>query len=150
MKIISSYGVELRKQNIPIRQFWRFTVLLSAIWSKCMNLCGKNWPKLRKVRNVSMQRNIWCIQRNGIGPVDFDFCFPKMPSYFRRAAVQHALGECIFLSDASGTVESRGENRGKPYLKSEQYAMPVFTTMSCTVKAYRRRKMRAFKTVRWT
>ena len=24
---------------------WRFTVLLSAIWSKCMNLCGKNWPK---------------------------------------------------------------------------------------------------------
>ena len=21
--------------------------------------CGKNWPKLRTVRNVSMQQNIW-------------------------------------------------------------------------------------------
>ena len=31
-------------------------------------------------------------QKRNPARFDFDFCFPKMPSYFRRAAVQHALG----------------------------------------------------------
>mgnify|MGYP001282267739 CR=1 FL=1 len=65
MKIISSYGVELRKQNIPIRQ--TLEIYRSAV-RYLVEVYGKNWQKLRTVRNVSMQRNIWCIQRNGIRP----------------------------------------------------------------------------------
>ena len=68
MKIISSYGVELRKQNIPIRQtleIYRSAVrylveVYESVWEEL--------AQLRTVRNVSMQRNIWCIQRNGIRP----------------------------------------------------------------------------------
>ena len=69
MKIISSYGVELRKQNIPIRQTLEIYRSAVRYLVECMNLCGKNWSKLRKVRNVSMQQNIWCIQRTESGPV---------------------------------------------------------------------------------
>ena len=68
MKIISSYGVELRKQNIPIRQtleIYRSAVrylveVYESVWEELV--------QIEKVRNVSMQRNIWCIQRNGIRP----------------------------------------------------------------------------------
>ena len=71
MKIISSYGVELRKQEYsdPL-EHWRFTILLSAIWSKCMNLCGKNWPQIgESKKRFNAKWNIWCIQRKqGIRP----------------------------------------------------------------------------------
>ena len=90
-----------------------------------------------------MQQNIWCIQRNGIHRFDFDFCFPRMPSYFRRAAVQHALGSVSSYRTRLEQWKAEGQKTGKPYLKSEQYAMPVFTTMSCTVKT-QKRKMRYF------
>ena len=127
MQIISSYGVELRNRIFQSARHWRFTVLLSAIWSKCMNLYGKNWSKLRKVRNVSMQRNIWCIQRNGIRPgLILISAFPRLPSYFRRAAVQHALGSVSSYRTRLEQWKAEGQKTGKPYLKSEQYAMPVF------------------------
>ena len=127
MKIISSYGVELRKQNIPIRH-WRFTVLLSAIWSKCMNLYGKNWSKLRKVRNVSMQRNIWCIQRNGIRPgLILISAFPRCHPISDGRQSSMRLGVYLLIGRVwNKQWKAEGEKTGKPYLKSEQYAMPVF------------------------
>ena len=58
MKIISSYGVELRKQNIPIRQtleIYRSAVIcylveVKELWD--LNLYnGKNWSKkIQKTR----------------------------------------------------------------------------------------------------
>ena len=49
-----------------------------------------------------------------------------MPSYFRRAAVQHALGSVSSYRTRLEQWKAEGEKTGKPYLKSEQYAMPVF------------------------
>ena len=59
---------------------------------------------------------------------DFDFRVPKDAFLSADGSASPACaGDSILLSDASGTVESRGTERaGKPYLKSEQYAMPVF------------------------
>ena len=57
MKIISSYGVELRKQNIPIRQ--TLEIYRSAV-RYLVEVYESVWEE--------MQRNIWCIQRNGIRP----------------------------------------------------------------------------------
>ena len=68
MKIISSYGVELRKQNIPICQTLEIYPCCPPSVT-CMNLYGKNWPKLRTVRNVSMRRNIWVYNETESGPV---------------------------------------------------------------------------------
>ena len=116
MKIISSYGVELRKQNIPIRQtleIYRSAVRYLVEVYECW--CGKNWPKLRKVKKRfnAAEHLVHTTKRNP-ARFDFDFCFPKMPSYFRRAAVQHALGSSIFLSDASGTSgKQRDRKSGK-------------------------------------
>ncbi len=62
---------------------------------------------------------------------DFDARFPKMPSYLRRAAIQHALGS---VSSYHTRLEQwkNGAIAGKPKLVYENHAMPVFYRMSCT------------------
>ncbi len=74
-----------------------------------------------------MQQNIWCIQRKRIRPgLILISAFPKMPSYLRRAAVQHALGVYPLIGRGWNSGKQRDQKSGKPYLKSEKYAMPVF------------------------
>ncbi|MFR3129339.1 MAG: hypothetical protein ACLTNN_07575 [Blautia sp.] len=93
MKIISSYGVELRKQNIPIRQ--TLEIYRSAV-RYLVEVYESVWEELVKIEESKKRFNaaehlVHTTKRNP-ARFDFDFCFPKMPSYFRRAAVQHALG----------------------------------------------------------
>ena len=78
-----------------------------------------------------MLQSIWCIlQKMNPARFDFDLRFPKMPSYLRRAAIQHALGSVssyetrMELWEKSG--EKAGEKAGKPRLAYENHAMPVF------------------------
>ena len=59
MQIISSYGVELRKQNIPVRQ------TLEIYRSAVSYLIGKS----RMQRGVLMLQNIWYILRRKTMPV---------------------------------------------------------------------------------
>ena len=113
MRTVSSYGVELRKQNIPIRQ--TLEIYRSAV-RYLVEVYESVWEELVKIEESKKRFNaaehlVHTTKRNP-ARFDFDFCFPKMPSYFRRAASPACAWECIFLSDASGTVESRGtENR---------------------------------------
>ena len=144
-KIISSYGVELRKQNISIRQTQNlpFCCPLSGR-SVAADLCGKNWSRIEesKKRFNAAEHLVHTTKRNP-ARFDFDFCFPKMPSYFRRAAVQHALGSVSSYRTRLEQWKAEGEKTGKPYLKSESMPCLFFTTMSCTVKT-QKRKMRPF------
>ena len=57
MKITSSYGVELRKHNIPIRQ--TLDVYRSAVsyLTEIYEQVWKNWKVFKKLRNVSMKQN---------------------------------------------------------------------------------------------
>ena len=57
---------------------------------------------------------------------DFDIRFPKMPSYLRRAAIQHALGSISSYKTRMGMWEKSGQIGGKPKLVYENHAMPVF------------------------
>ena len=57
---------------------------------------------------------------------DFDLRFPKMPSYLRRAAIQHALGSVSSYETRMELWEKSGEKAGKPRLAYENHAMPVF------------------------
>ena len=104
MKIISSYGVELRKQNIPIRQ--TLEIYRSAV-RYLVEVYESVWEELAQIENSKKRFNaaehlVHTTKRNP-ARFDFDFCFPGSPA---------CAWECIFLSDASGTVESRGtENR---------------------------------------
>ena len=127
MKIISSYGVELRKQNIPIRQ--TLEIYRSAV-RYLVEVYESVWEELVKIEESKKRFNaaehlVHTTKRNP-ARFDFDFCFPKMPSYFRRAAVQHALGSVSSYRTRLEQWKAEGEKTGKPYLKSEQYAMPVF------------------------
>ena len=127
MKIISSYGVELRKQNIPIRQ--TLEIYRSAV-RYLVEVYESVWEELAQIENSKKRFNaaehlVHTTKRNP-ARFDFDFCFPKMPSYFRRAAVQHALGSVSSYRTRLEQWKAEGQKTGKPYLKSEQYAMPVF------------------------
>ena len=56
MQIISSYGVELRKQNIPIRQTLRSTGFQLSDWDLRV---WEELAKSRMQRGVLMLQNIW-------------------------------------------------------------------------------------------
>ena len=114
MKIISSYGVELRKQNIPIRQ--TLEIYRSAV-RYLVEVYESVWEELAQIEESKKRFNaaehlVHTTKRNP-ARFDFDFCFPKMPSLFQTGGSPACAWECIFLSDASGTVESRGEKTGK-------------------------------------
>ncbi len=49
-----------------------------------------------------------------------------MPSYLRRAAIQHALGSVSSYKTRLGLWEKTGQIEGKPRLVYENHAMPVF------------------------
>ena len=93
MNIISSYGVELRKQNIPIRE--TMDVYRSAV-GYLTEIYAQVWEELERIPETKKRFNeaehlIHTTKKNQ-ARFDFDFRFPKMPSYLRRAAIQHALG----------------------------------------------------------
>ena len=56
----------------------------------------------------------------------FDLHFPKMPSYLRRAAIQHALGTVSSYKTRLSLWEKSGQTGGWPKLVYENHAMPVF------------------------
>ena len=93
MRTVSSYGVEIRKQNIPVRQTLEIyrqavgylTGIYAQIWEELREI-----PELKKRFNIA--EHLVHTTKNNPARFDFDLCFPKMPSYLRRAAIQHALG----------------------------------------------------------
>ena len=127
MKITSSYGVELRKQNIPIRQ--TLDVYRSAV-SYLVEIYVQVWEGLEGILEAKKRFNeaehlIHTTKKNQ-ARFDFDIRFQKMPSYLRRAAIQHALGSVFSYKTRLGLWEKTGQRESKPKLVYENHAMPVF------------------------
>ena len=127
MKITSSYGVELRKQNIPIRQ--TLDVYRSAV-SYLVEIYAQVWEELEGILEAKKRFNeaehlIHTTKKNQ-ARFDFDLRFPKMPSYLRRAAIQHALGGVSSYKTRMGLWKKTGWIEGKPRLICGNHAMPVF------------------------
>ena len=127
MKITSSYGVELRKQNIPIRQ--TLDIYRSAV-SYLTDIYAQVWEELEGILEAKKRFNeaehlIHTTKKNQ-ARFDFDIRFPKMPSYLRRAAIQHALGSVSSYKTRLGLWEKTGQRESKPRLVYENHAMPVF------------------------
>ena len=127
MKITSSYGVELRKQNIPIRQ--TLDVYRSAV-SYLTEIYEQVWEELEGILEAKKRFNeaehlIHTTKKNQ-ARFDFDIRFQKMPSYLRRAAIQHALGSVSSYKTQLGLWEKTGQRESKPRLVYENHAMPVF------------------------
>ena len=126
MKIISSYGVELRKQNIPIRQ--TLEIYRSAV-RYLVEVYESVWEELAQIEESKKRFNaaehLVHETKKNHARFPFDRHFPKMPSYLRRAAIQHALGAVSSYQTRLGLWE-KGELKGKPKLVCENHAMPVF------------------------
>lgn len=93
MQCVSSYAVEIKKKNIPIRQTLK---IYRAAVSYLIRVYGESWEELSGIVNVKKRFNaaehLVHGTKNNRARYDFDTCFPKMPSYLRRSAIQHALG----------------------------------------------------------
>ena len=127
MQTVSSYGVELRKQNIPLRQtlgIYRSSVCyLTEVY-------GKVWEELSVIpdakRRFNAAEHLVHTTKKNSARFDFDLRFPKMPSYLRRSAIQHALGTVSSYETRMELWEKEGKRAGKPRLVYENHAMPVF------------------------
>lgn len=126
MQCVSSYAVEIKKQNIPIRQTLK---IYRAAVNYLILVYGEAWEELSGITNVKKRFNaaehLVHGTKNNRARYDFDKCFPKMPSYLRRSAIQHALGSVSSYETRIGLWKS-GKLTGKPKLVCENHAMPVF------------------------
>ena len=126
MQIISSYGVEIKKQNIPLRH--TLDIFRQAV-SYLIRVYAENWEELSGIGNAQKRFNeaehLVHETKKNHARFDFDCRFPKMPSYLRRAAIQHALGSVSSYQTRLALWEGR-ELSGKPKLTCENHAMPVF------------------------
>ena len=126
MQSTSSYGVEINKQNIPICHTLK--VYRQAV-GYLIQAYVQVWESLSTISNQQKRFNkaehlVHETKRNR-AQFDFDRVFPKMPSYLRRSAIQHALGS-VGSYETRMELWKRGELSGKPRLTSENHAMPVF------------------------
>ena len=127
MQTVSSYGVEIRKQNIPIRQ--TLEIYRQAV-SYLTEIYEQVWAELKMIPEAKKRFNaaehlVHTTKKNH-AHFGFDIRFPKMPSYLRRAAIQHALGSVSSYESRMEQWEAAGELSGKPNFTCENHAMPVF------------------------
>mgnify|MGYP001249875086 FL=1 len=127
MQIISSYGVELRKQNIPIRQ--TLEIYRSAV-SYLIGIYVQVWEELAEIpdakRRFNAAEHLVHTTKKNHACFDFDIRFSKMPSYLRRSAIRHALGTVSSYKTRLDLWEKTDGKSGKPKLVYENHAMPVF------------------------
>lgn len=93
MQIVSSYGVEINKKNIPLRS--TLDIFRKAV-SYLIPVYAETWEELSEIRNPQKRFNeaehLVHETKKNHARFAFDRHFPKMPSYLRRSAIQHALG----------------------------------------------------------
>ena len=125
MQIVSSYGVEIKKRIYRSALRWIFS---EGSFLSDSGVC-RDLEELSEIRNPQKRFNeaehlVHETKKNHARFL-FDRHFPKMPSYLRRAAIQHALG-AVSSYQTRLSLWEKGELRGKPKLVCENHAMPVF------------------------
>ena len=134
MQIISSYGVELRKQNIPIRQ--TLEIYRSAV-SYLIGIYVQVWEELAEIpdakRRFNAAEHLVHTTKKNHACFDFDIRFPKMPSYLRRSAIRHALGTVSSYKTRLDLWE-KTDRAGNQSLYMKTTLCRSSTVMSCTVK----------------
>ena len=127
MRTVSSYGVEIRKQNIPVRQ--TMEIYRQAV-GYLTEIYVQVWEELRKIPETKKRFNtaehMVHMTKKNTARFDFDLRFPKMPSYLRRSAIQHALGSVSSYETRLGQWKETGVLSGRPKLTCRNHAMPVF------------------------
>ena len=109
MQVTSSYGVEIKKQNLPVRhtlRIYRAAVeYLIRVYTEC-------WDKLQQIDSAQKRFNaaehlVHGTKKNR-AVYDFDLQFPKMPSYEKICA---ALGVTLSQFFQEGNSENLTEKQ---------------------------------------
>ena len=114
MRTVSSYGVEIRKQNIPARQ--TMEIYRQAV-GYLTEIYAQVWEELREIPETKKRFNtaehMVHMTKKNTARFDFDLRFPKMPSYLRRSAIQHALGSVSSYETRLGQWKETGVLSGR-------------------------------------
>lgn len=133
MQTVSSYGVELRKQNIPVRQ--TLEIYRSAVYY-LTEIYEQVWEELAEIpdakRRFNAAEHLVHTTKKNPARFDFDLRFPKMPSYLRRAAIQHALGSVSSYETRMDLWEKSENKQGNPDWRMRIMPCLFFIVMSCT------------------
>ena len=127
MKIISSYGIEIKQMN----KIFRPTVAIynDAI-SFCVDIFESEWSKIEPLD--TLERKSYCekiihgTKKRESKYKEFDNKFYKMPTYMRRSVINTTLG---YLSSYHSNLENWKENgcKGKkPKLQRHLNQFPTF------------------------
>ena len=126
MQVTSSYGAEIRKQNIPLQK--TLDIYRKAV-SWLIPVYEKEWGFLEgekdKNKRFNLAEHLIHETKKNQASYPFDAAFPKMPSYLRRSAIRHALG-AVSSYRARVVLWEKGELSGRPKLTAVNNAMPVF------------------------
>ena len=127
MKIISSYGVEIRKADgglsLTLKIYREAVRVLSlfydTVWEELSAVEGK-------MRRFNFAEHLVHSTKKNRAVHDFDMRFPKMPSYLRRSAITHALGVVASYRTRLAQWKEGGRKGKAPVLGERTHAMPVF------------------------
>lgn len=136
MKIVKSYRAEIQGANI---QFDETIKLYRTALSYLVHVVNQEWENLKDLSSkerVNLTEKLTHITKDNPNPkYDFDKQFYKFPSYFRRSAIQDALGVVSsYQSNLKNYKEERYQaiSSGKkfkkkaPRLQVKHYKNPVF------------------------
>lgn len=105
MQIVSSYGVEVKKQNIPIRH--TLDIFRKAV-SYLVEVYAESWEELSEIGNAQKRFNeaehLVHETKKNRARFAFDRHFPKMPVLFEKSGHSARAWKCILISDTAGFV----------------------------------------------
>ena len=126
MKIISSYGIEIKQMNKIFRP--TISIYNDAI-SFCVDVFENEWQyigQLDTMKRKQYAESLIHTTKNNKSKYDFDSKFYKMPSYMRRSVINSALG---YLSSYHSNINNwirNGCKGKKPTLQKHLNQCPTF------------------------
>ena len=121
MRITSSYGVEILKLHKPLARTLK--ICRQAV-SWLMPVIAGEWENLSRIQGEKKRFNaaekLIHSTAGNRAEYGFDKKFPKMPSYLRRAVLQHVMG-CV----SSAVTRGNGDEAKETEAAGNHY-MPVF------------------------
>lgn len=127
MKVVSSYGVEIRTTGVNFKPTIR--IYRSAL-AFLIPVVYENWDAVSQI--VGRQRQMLFIEhlihttKSYMAKYDFDVRFYKFPSYLRRAAINEAIGCVSSYVSNHKNWETAGKKGKEPKLQADRFAMPAF------------------------
>ena len=127
MKIVSSYGIEIKHLN---KAFLSTVAIYNNAITYCVDIFENEWSNIETLDAI--QRKGYCdklIHGTSKRPakyIDFDIKFTKMPSYMRRSVINSVLG---YLSSYHSNLDNwynNGCKGKKPKLQKHLNQCPTF------------------------